>query len=52
MSKHFKMYTMITHIIGDKIINVAYSIWGMEVAVVSVFRDSVQYQIWEPMMYF
>ena len=47
MSKHFKMYTMINNIIGEKRINLAYLIWGEEVAVISMFSDNVQYWIRE-----
>ena len=47
--KHFKMYITITDIVGEKRISLAYLIQGKEVAVVSMFIDSVQYWIKEPL---
>ena len=47
MLKHFIMYITITDIIGEKRIDLDYSIWGKEVAVVSMFSDNVQYQVKE-----
>ena len=38
---------MITDIIGNKRIDLAYLIWGKEVAVVSMFSDSIQYDFTE-----
>ena len=43
------MYIKITDVMGEKRINLAYLIWGKEVAVDSVFSDNVQYQIQEPL---
>ena len=43
------MYITITDIIGEKRINLAYPIWGKEVAIVSMFSDNIQYQINEPL---
>ena len=40
--EHFKMYIIITEIVREKRIDLAYSIWGKEVAVVSMFSDNVQ----------
>ena len=43
------MYGTITDIVGEKRINLAYPIWGKEVAVVSKLSDNIQYQIKEPL---
>ena len=45
MLKHFKMYTAITDIVGEKRIDLDYPIWGKEVTVVSLFSDNVQYLV-------
>ena len=50
MSKHFKMYIMITDTIGKKRIDLAYPIQGKEVAVVGVFSDNIRYKFTEPRM--
>ena len=46
--KHFKMYIMITDIVGEKRIDLAYLVRGKEVAVVSMFSDNIQYEFTEP----
>ena len=43
------MHITITDIVGEKRIYLAHPIKGKEVAIVTVFSDNVQYQIWEPM---
>ena len=48
MAKHFKMYIKITDIIGKKRIDLDYSIWGKEVAVVSIFGNNIRYELTEP----
>ena len=53
MLEHFKMYIMITDIVGEKRIDLAYPIWNLdtskEVAIVNIFSDNTQYQIREPL---
>ena len=49
MSKDFKMYVMITDIVGEKRIDLTYPIRGQEVVVISMFSDNIQYQIKEPL---
>ena len=39
------MYIMLTNIMDEKRIDLAYPIWGKEVAVVSMFSENVQYWI-------
>ena len=39
------MYITINDVIGEKRINLSYTIQGKEVAVVSMFSDNVQYWI-------
>ena len=41
------MYITINSIIGEKRMDQSYSIWGKEVAVVSVFSDNIQYKFTE-----
>ena len=41
MLKHFKMYIIITDIVGEKRINLAYLIQGKEVTTVSMFSNNV-----------
>ena len=52
MSKHFKVYSTITDIMGGKRISLAYSIKNFDsskkVAVVSMFSDNIQYKFMEP----
>ena len=43
------MYITITDVMGGKRIDLAYPIWGREVAIVSMFSDNIQYQIQEPL---
>ena len=43
--EHFKMYIMITDIVREKRIDLAYLMQGKEVAIISMFSDNVQYQI-------
>ena len=43
------MYVTIDNIVGEKRIDLAYPIWGKEIAVVSMFSDNVQYQIRKPL---
>ena len=40
---------MITEVVGEKRINLAYLIWEKEVAIVGMFSDNVQYWIKEPL---
>ena len=42
------MYITINNKVGKKRIDLAYLIWGKEVATVSMFSDNIQYQIKEP----
>ena len=42
------MYIMITDIVGEKRIDLAYSIWGREVAVVGVFSNNIRYEFTKP----
>ena len=49
MSKHFKMYIMISDIIDEKRVDLAYPVQSKEVAVISMFSDNVQYWLKEPM---
>ena len=52
MSKHFKVYITITDIVGEKRIDLVYSIKSFDsskkVAVVSMFSDNIQYKFMEP----
>ena len=50
MPKHFKMYVTITDIIDEKRIDLAYLIWGREVAIVNMFSKNVIYKIREPVV--
>ena len=54
MSKHFKMYVTINNVIGEKRVNLAYPIKNFdsseEVAVVSMFNDTINYEFTEPHM--
>ena len=47
MSKHFKMYTTINNVIGEKRINLDSPIEGKEIAVISMFSNNVHYWISE-----
>ena len=52
MSKHFEMYVKINNVIGEKKINLTYSVKNLdsskEVAIISVFSDNVQYKFMKP----
>ena len=44
------MYVKINDIIGEKMIYLAYQIWGKKVAIVSMFSENIRYQFTEPWM--
>ena len=44
---YVKMYITVTDVMRKKKIDLAYPIWGMEVAIISLFSDNIQYQIRE-----
>ena len=48
MLKHFKMYILITEVLGQKRIHLAYLIQGKKIATVSMFSENVQCKIKEP----
>ena len=50
MLKHFKMYITITDIMGEKSVDLPYTIKGKEVAIVSVFSDNILYEFTKPWM--
>ena len=41
------MYMTATDVVGEKRIDLAYPVWGKEVAIISMFCDNIQYQIME-----
>ena len=41
------MYITIIDAVGEKRVNLAFPIWGKEVAVISMFSDNIQYQMRE-----
>ena len=47
--EHFKMYITITDTVEEKRIDLAYPIQGKVAAIVSMFSNNIQYQIWEPL---
>ena len=42
------MYITITNIVGKKRIDLAYLIWGKEVAVISMFSNNIRYEFMKP----
>ena len=48
MSKHFKMYIIITGIVGKKRVHLDYLIWDKEVAIIGIFSGNAQYETEKP----